>query len=192
LLPGELSLGLLVRFSKLSAEVGLLLDFCELLLRFKAVPELMGAWRLKAAAKEAGWKGKQPAAEAAETVLVPWLPLWSEAAEVGGGNGGDFLEAAIARSRSSAKALSRGEISIIGEDDEAVEAVDESGEVGGPALMLKLSLLFNEDMNMACWSNMAGRTLEQTFAIVFEFKIQNRSLRYVQMLQLWLYRRRAL
>jgi hypothetical protein len=139
--------------------------------RFKALASLLiglgvevGGLRLKAAAKEDGWKGNMAG------FLFPLLPLWSEAAaaaaaaaamaEIGGISGGDFLEAvvvcteaaaeaataaAMALSRSSAKALSRGEMSIIGEL-EAVEAVELSGEVGW-----SLAMLFKDvAANMAC------------------------------------------
>lgn len=93
------------------------------------------------------------AAEAAD--LSPLFPLWS-AAEAGfeakGGIGGEAL--AMARSRSSAKALSKGEMSIIWplvEWDEVVEA-ELSGEVEGGCMELRL---FKEVANMACCSNMA-------------------------------------
>lgn len=109
--------------------------------------------KLKAAAKEAGWKGK--------AALLPSLPLWSAnaEAEVTGGNGGDVLEAMEAaaaaaatakacRSRSSAKALSRGEMSIIGE----VEVVEEvaKGEVGKLQSEVGNFVLFRDEVNMAC------------------------------------------
>lgn len=97
--------------------------------------------------------------------MLPSLPLWSAkaeaVAEVTGGNGGDFLEAMEAaaaaaatakawRSRSSAKALSRGEMSIIGED-EVVEEVAK-GEVGeqSEADTVGNFVLFRDEVNMAC------------------------------------------
>lgn len=63
-----------------------------------------------------------------------------------GGNGGTFCEEFDLILCSSAKARSKGEMSIIGED-EAVEAVELKGEVG-----LKLSLLVlmaSKELNMA-------------------------------------------
>ena len=93
--------------------------------------------------------------------MLPSLPLWSAnaEAEVTGGNGGDVLEAMEAaaaaaatakawRSRSSAKALSRGEMSIIGE----VEVVEEvaKGEVGKLQSEVGNFVLFRDEVNMAC------------------------------------------
>jgi len=65
-------------------------------------------------------------------VFSPLLPLWSaaEAAlEAKGGIGGDVL--LIARSRSSAKALSKGEMSIIWDLELEVVEVELKGEVEG-------------------------------------------------------------
>ena len=109
---------------------------------------------MKAAAKEAGWKGK--------AALFQSSPVCSADAEAEfpGGNGGDVLEAMEAaaaaaaatakawRSRSSAKALSRGEMSIIGE----VEVVEEvaKGEVGKLQSEVGNFVLFRDEVNMAC------------------------------------------
>ena len=68
--------------------------------------------------------------------------------------------AASARSRSSAKALSRGEMSIIGED-EVVEEVVPKGEVG--LISRGNFVLFKDEVNMACCSNMANLTKSQSF-----------------------------